>query len=510
MRNNVSLAGTINGTRGLSVAAAAMITVAILVMTAASVVRGGWMRPPLVMPAAGPPWELSVGHVSVDVVTYSLWLAAIVGAAGVVSGLVAIQRGARPSARLLLIAGLLAVSVLTVLPATGSTDALDYATYGRLLALGHNPYVVTPEHLRHLHTAFSRSVPGLWSRSVSVYGPFATMEQFVAAKLGGASMARIVFWLKLVNAAAFATVALVADRVLRANPAQRLRAHLLWTVNPLLLWNLIAAGHVNVLAAAAGLLGLLVLGEQAAGSRPPLPRVLAAGALLGIAAGIKVNYLLLGLGLAWALRRCPARLAIAAGASLAVLVPGYAWFGWPALRALAERRNSGSADSFYRVFLPHIMRGHLALIATVLVVALAGLALRRLPARLPERPAVRPAIALTAAWLFLWPFQLPWYDVMIIGLLLLYPASRLDWLVLARLTAATIANMPGNPFLDHSHVLTIIDRLAVHVLAPLVLLGAAAGLVVLCVSGRWRRARLDRPVEIVPEPLHPAADPVGS
>jgi len=235
-----------------------------------------------------------------------------------------------------------------------------------------------------------------------------------------------------------------------------------------------------------------VLGEQAAGSRPPLLRVLAAGALLGIAAGIKVNYLLLALGLAWALRRCPARLAIAAGASLAVLVPSYAWFGWPALRALAERRNSGSADSFYGVFLPHIMRGHLALIATVLVVALAGLALRRLPAWLPERPAVRPAIALTAAWLFLWPYQLPWYDVMIIGLLLLYPASRLDWLVLARLTAATIANMPGNPFLDHSHVLTIIDRLAVHVLAPLVLLGAAAGLVVLCVSGRWRRARPGR------------------
>jgi len=127
MRNSVSAAGTINGARGLSAAVAAMITVAILVMTAASLVRGGWMRPPLVMPAAGPPWELSVGHVSVDVVTYSLWLAAIVGAAGVVSGLVAIQRGAWPSARLLLIAGMLAVTVLTVLPATGSTDALDYA-----------------------------------------------------------------------------------------------------------------------------------------------------------------------------------------------------------------------------------------------------------------------------------------------------------------------------------------------------------------------------------------------
>jgi hypothetical protein len=125
-------------------------------------------------------------------------------------------------------------------------------TYGRLLALGHSPYVLTPEHLRHLHNAFARSVPGLWSNSVSGYGPLATMEQFVAAKLGGASTARIVFWLKLVNAAAFAALAIRAGRMLRGDPAQRLRAHLLWTVNPLLLWDLIAAGHVDVLAAAVG------------------------------------------------------------------------------------------------------------------------------------------------------------------------------------------------------------------------------------------------------------------
>ncbi len=34
---------------------------------------------------------------------------------------------------------------------------------------------------------------------------------------------------------------------------------------------------------------------------------------------------------------------------------------------------------------------------------------------------------------------------MIICVLVFYPASRLDWLVLARLTGATIANMPGDP-----------------------------------------------------------------
>src|SRR5262249_26609678 len=134
-------------------------------------------------------------------------------------------------------------------------------------------------------------------------------EAVLAAKLGGLSAARVVFWLKLWDAIAFGAVAFVADRLLRSDPARRLRAHLLWTINPLLLWDIIAAGHLDVLAAAVGLLGLLALGKQPDGARPGLIRVLAAGALIGIAADMKINYALFGLGLAWALRRSPARLA---------------------------------------------------------------------------------------------------------------------------------------------------------------------------------------------------------
>ena len=125
--------------RGLALAAAAGIGTAIAIMVAASLVRGAWMRPPLALPAAGPPWELPVRHMSADLITYGLWLAALLGTGGVAAGLLAIRRGARLSARLLLIAGLITVAVLTVLPPAGSTDALDYATYGRLLDLGHSP-----------------------------------------------------------------------------------------------------------------------------------------------------------------------------------------------------------------------------------------------------------------------------------------------------------------------------------------------------------------------------------
>src|ERR1039458_3794584 len=151
------------------------------------------------MAAAGPPWETAVRHVSADLVTYGLWLAALLGALGVAAGLLAIHRGARLSARVLLIAGLITVAVLTVLPPAGSTDALDYATYGRLMALGHSPYVTTPAYLRHLHNAFAHSIPRIWDHYVSVYGPLATMERSVAAKLGGASAARITFWVKVGN-----------------------------------------------------------------------------------------------------------------------------------------------------------------------------------------------------------------------------------------------------------------------------------------------------------------------
>ena len=115
-----------------------------------------------------------------------------------------------------------------------------------------------------------------------------------------------------------------------------LRAHLLWTVNPLLLWDLVAAGHLDVLAVMAGLLGLLVLGTQHDAARPGLGRVAAAGALLGIAADIKINYVLFGLGAAWALRRSWPALALAGGAALGEI--------GAQLRLLRDARGPGPAE----------------------------------------------------------------------------------------------------------------------------------------------------------------------
>jgi hypothetical protein len=110
----------------------------------------------------------------------------------------------------------------------------------------------------------------------------------------------------------------------------------------------------------------------------------------------------------------------------------------------------------------------------------------RLPDGVPDLPAVRPALAVVLAWLFVWPYQLPWYDAIAFCLIALYPASRLDWLVLARLTAATFALMPGNAGFPPQHVLAVITADSLFWWAPAVLLAAAVALVWLSLTGRWK------------------------
>ena len=115
---------------------------------------------------------------------------------------------------------------------------------------------------------------------------------------------------------------LLLDRMLRSDPARRLRGHLLWTANPLLLWEIVASGHIDGLSAAFGLLGILMLRTGRGGERPALQRFLLAGLFIGVAAAIKVPYAVFGLGVAWAGRKSLAALASAAGLGLE------SWYVW--------------------------------------------------------------------------------------------------------------------------------------------------------------------------------------
>jgi hypothetical protein len=485
----------------------------LIVTLVVSLSRASWMGPPLKMPAEGPPFEITSLHLTLAVATYALWLSAIIGGLGLAAALIAVRRGARPSVRAILIAAGIVVAVLTVLPPVGSTDSLDYMAFGRMVVLGHSPYVMVPVDLKHMHDVVARSIPWEWGRIPSTYGPAATVEQYLAARLGGTSAARIVFWLKVGNALAFGAVAYVADRLLRSDPAARLRAHLLWTINPLLIWQLIAAAHLDVLAAAAGVLGLVL---AAGWPKVPVPgqerlgRVLAGSMLVGLAADIKITFVLFGLGLAWALRHSVAACIVAACGMFGVLLPGYAWFGPPAVEAVLNRGNRTTADNFYQLFARNghsFVMTHVDVIATVIGVGVAIVVLSRLPIRSTAQPAIFAALALSTAWLFTWQYQLPSYEAMIICLLILVPACWLDWLVVIRLTAATVALMPGGTTPPPTRLLARISLDDLTITVPIVLLGAGVALVVLCLTARGRprqKAAVPQPVQPVPS-ARPAA-----
>jgi hypothetical protein len=450
------------------------------------------MPPTLAMPSFGPPWEINT-LVSPRPIYVALWVAGVLAAAGVIGGLVAARRGLPIPLRTLLAAAGLAAVVMTVLPPFGSTDLLDYSIYGHIAALGHSPYVMTPLQYRNLEH-LSTSVPHDWIRDPSVYGPLATAEQLLAAKLGGALLVRDALWLKLFNLLAFAGIAYGADRLNRARPADRLRVHLLWTVNPFILWGLIAGGHIDVIACAIGVAGLLMVDRQLI-SRP-LVCAFAAGACVGAAIDIKAVFALYGAGVVWALLRRPAQLLAAGAGAAVVLVPSYAVAGAKAIKAITARASNGYGYGFYGYIFHHIgvSLKDAVPVAIVLLVPVALLALARFPeAGVRDRMAVRAALALSVAWLLVWPHQFAWYSVMAICLLLFYPASRLDWISLAWLAALTIADMPGVGTNQRWRVgealLQVQYNLLVRV-APLVMLACLIALVYCCVSRNWRGPQL--------------------
>jgi hypothetical protein len=300
-----------------------------------------------------------------------------------------------------------------------------------------------------------------------------------------------VFWLKLWNAIVFGGMVLLLDRLLRSDPARRARAHLLWSVNPLVLWALVAGGHLDMLAAAASFVGLVIVrsrrSEGNTGPGPAAVTALGAGMLVGVAADVMLTYLLLGLALAWALRRSAAALTAAMAGIAVVAVPAYLWAGRPLIRSLLARRGKATAYDFYQFLsFRHQLTQAEELLVVVIFAALAVLLLWRLPDAAPDLPAIQPALAIGIAWLFVWYYQLPWYSTMIIGLLALYPASRLDYLVIGQMTASTFALVPGgSTFPPPRGWLTTFWNDTLSAITPTVLLAAVVAMVLLCVSGAW-------------------------
>ncbi|MCC5580409.1 polyprenol phosphomannose-dependent alpha 1,6 mannosyltransferase MptB [Microtetraspora sp. AC03309] len=437
------------------------------------------MVPPLPGAAWQPPYSLDLrpgGHLVVALAAVAI----VAGTIGLVAGLRGLRRTGLSTAggtRWLVVAGCLAAGALAFLPPIGSADHLNYAAYGRIAVLGLDPYVTVPSALPQDPVA---GVVEEWRNTPSVYGPVATAVQALASWVGGDSVRLTVFVLALVNAAAFVATALLLHRITRRDPVRQRRAALLWAVNPLVVYQLAAGMHVDTLAIA------FVVGAL----------VVESGVLLGLGIAVKVTVGLVALGPAWQYRRDPRRLALIAGAATLTVVVAY-WLAGP--HALDQVLNASKTVSFATPW-KLVQKALQALIGSgayrawiqagslVLMAVLAWLLLRRgvdADGRVDadgkvdadgRADAARVAVAFVVAWLFATPYALPWYDGLALALLAMVPASALDWFVVARMAALSMAYLPARqrdqpP--DLGWLVTVVRAQVV----PWLLLALTAGLV---------------------------------
>jgi alpha-1,6-mannosyltransferase len=434
--------------------------------------------------AAAPPWPPWFAHIYPSPTLWSvmLWMTEFLGAVGLILGLLATRMGWRPNPRRLIACSVLAVVTLMLLPPVDNGDPVLYAAFGRIAVLGHSPYVMTPGQLKSSGDPVGQAVPPPYWDLPSRYGPIATVTEEAASQLGGDSTARTVFWLKVWDALAYLGLVAALDRLARPDPERRVRVHLLWSLNPLMLFAIMVNGHNDVLASLAGMSALLTL------RRANSLMAFLSGVLLGVAIAIKAPYALFGLGLAWMVRRSRGAVGALALGTAAVVVPGYVLAGKRSISAavgLTSVRPSGLwIDIVGLVGWQHELSraSDVALLGSA---ALSAILLWRMPAGPRDLPAVRVALALSLGLLVVAPQQTAWYDAMIFPLLALMPDSRLDWIAIMRALALTAASAPY--FHPHTSAwLTTVERIGTAGSPTLILAAVDICLLWLCLKGTWK------------------------
>jgi len=397
----------------------------------------------------GPFLTLGGSPSSATVITLT-WFAAVSAGAGTLTGLYALRRGSFAGPVRLLIAGAAVACVFALLPPAGSVDMLNYAIYGRIANLGRNPYSTTPLLLAHTGDPVGVLLPSGWQRVPTVYGPITTAIQWVAAYAGGNSMARIIYVLKFANALAFIGTAVILDRLAGPDPVRRVRACLLWTLNPIMLFWMVGSGHADVYAVFFLVLALYATRRSA----------LLAGLAGGAAVAVKASFLFPAAALvavAW-LAGGPARLrrSAATGAGLLMVAGGgYLLAGPAAIHSLSARLGR-KKDRYLPV--PDVILDHHGLYAVwmgLLAVALTAFlwwrsrlpfAFWRVPGLAPGLPPLLPVLVVAFGTTLVSPLQYPWYDAILLSLLAALPLARyagLDWLLVLRGVFLGVMTLPG-------------------------------------------------------------------
>jgi hypothetical protein len=373
----------------------------------------------------------SPSHATVIALT---WFAAFSGGAGTLSGLYALRRGPLFAPSRLLLAGAVVACVLALLPPAGSVDMLNYAIYGRIADLGRDPYSTTPFLLARTGDPVGMLMPSGWQRVPTVYGPVTTAIQWAAAHAGGNAMARIIYALKWANAVAFVGTALVLDRLVGPDPVRRVRACLLWTVNPIMLFWMVGSGHADVYAVFFLVLALYAMRRPA----------FAAGLAGGAAVAVKASFLFPAAALVAVAWFGPARLRRVSATAVGLLLVaggGYLLAGPAAIHSLSARLGR-KKDRYLPVpdyILDHhgfyaVWMGLLAVALTVFLWWRSGLPFAFWRRPLPP-PGFLPVVVVAFGTTLVSPLQYPWYDAMLLPLLAvlpLTPYAGLDRLLVLR------------------------------------------------------------------------------
>src|SRR5262249_13676113 len=175
------------------------------------------------------------------------------------------------------------------------------------------------------------------------YGPFATVIQSFAASLGGPHVWATIWALMILNGAVFIGV----GWLLLKTSDDPVRATLFWTANPVLIQQLVSGGHLDTLVAAAAICAIQV-GRRVSGRGGDV----LIGVVIGLACGIKINAVLIALGLAWPLLRRhewrrTTRIALVALATVALQ---YWPYGLVALKPIFGGLKLATLPSPWRVF----------------------------------------------------------------------------------------------------------------------------------------------------------------
>jgi len=395
--------------------------------------------PPVLLPLTSVARDLGAPHLPDAIADTVMYVSIGLCCVGLAMMLWANSRGWSPNPRRVFAVAAGAVAVLVNITPVGSSDIASYAAYGRIAALGYNPYTYPPSQLPGgaKHNSYTMLVSQYWQKTPSVYGPVATWTQQLAAEIGGTKPWLTIWVLMIVMGAAFVATGYVLLRT-AANPV---RAVLLWVANPLLIVELVMGGHLDALVALFAITAI-VLSRRCAGLWHDVTLAL----VVGVAGGIKITAGFVALGIAVPLlhERAWARLLRIGVIAFLTTFGLYLFsYGLVALKPLGDASSMIISPTIWRSLQEIVTHVHphsphaLHLLNTMigfawppLMLALAWYLYKRLS---PDVPTVVAATcALTFAWIVVAPWSLPWYSSIAWVALALLPRNTLTrWLTLA-------------------------------------------------------------------------------